>query len=204
MAIGSGIFLSKCFISRFGLITLSAILISILAFNSFSELQKVISWTPIYWLKGEVTEIEWLSRVGYNGNKAMPQMVGQVNRLIEKQSGPTPEDTILMVGASHGDLLNCHYLPDTSWNAQRFLGYILRSKGDYSALRELLIKDQIEYLLIDRAFISWIVENVPQLHRRGLATAMYHFTSFVSQHGEIILQVRKEDEVLVQLFRIKS
>lgn len=183
LALGSGVVISKI---RYRAVTVVFILIASVSIGRFSflEYKKLISVDAFSYLSGLKNAAEWLENTGYNGIKGMPEMIGYINRQIEK--GTISQDNIIfMVGESKGYLIKCRYLPDSSRWAIQWLEELIKFESDYEKIYQSFKQKNINYILFNAGYAQGVAENYAW-RREPLIFGIFHLLRFLEDYTDIV------------------
>jgi hypothetical protein len=179
-AVGTGVVLGA-FRSPVWNVAWAAVGVWILLGNLQAEQAKLSSLQTERYFAGSLDRIGWLAQVGYNFTPAMPLMIEYVNRQIA--AGAMREsDRLLMVGEAKGRLLRCRYVPDSSWQLDRWLVELLNVDLDYPRLAQHLREQGITHVLYNRGYFRWVLENT-RIPRERLAFGLVHLERFLERHA---------------------
>jgi len=182
-AVGAGLVMAR-FSSVLWIAFWLAVLLLVLLSNFALERQKLERLDAGAYLSGERDRLQWLRGVGYNFVPAMPAAIDAINRRVA--SGTMHEsDTILMLGEGKGHLLRCRYRGDASWYLEPWLAETLNAELDLGALRRRLAARGIDYILYNRDYFSWVLQNT-EANRDQLSFAIVHLQRFLRTYGEIV------------------
>jgi hypothetical protein len=175
----------------------AAVGVWILLGNLHAEHGKLSSLQTERYFAGSLDRIGWLAQVGYNFTPAMPLMIEHVN--LQVAAGVMREsDRLLMVGEAKGHLLRCRYVPDSSWQLDRWLVELLNADLDYPRLARHLRDQGITHVLYNRGYFRWVLENT-RIPRERLAFGLVHLERFLERHAT---RLHTRDGIsLVQLAR---
>jgi hypothetical protein len=149
--------------------------------NLHAEQGKLASLQTERYFAGSLDRIGWLAQVGYNFTPAMPLMIEHVNREITTGS-MRETDRLLLVGEAKGQLLHCQYVPDSSWQLDRWLVELLNVDLDYPRLARHLREQGITHILYNRGYFRWVLENT-RIPRERLAFGLVHLERFLERHA---------------------
>jgi hypothetical protein len=147
--------------------------------------------------RDESTRIEWLKQVGWNFTPPMAWVTERINGLLAE--GHMPEGSrILMVGEGKGRLLDCDFLPDSSWFAHRFVAELTNAGGDPEVLARNLREQGVTHVLYNREYYEWVMRDTDTARSR-LAYATTHLERFLARHAPPLFSLAG-----MQLFELRS
>lgn len=140
---------------------------------------------PSIW-RDDAARIRWLKQVGYNFTPPMAYATEQIDALLA--SGRMPKSSVvMMVGEGKGRLLDCDFLPDSSWFAHRFVGELRNAGLDHAMLAEGLRAKGVTHVLYNRDYYTWVISET-QTARSRLAFALIHLEDFLDRYGTLLFE----------------
>jgi hypothetical protein len=141
--------------------------------------------------------IRWLKQVGYNFTPPIAYAAEQINAFLAH--GRMPKDSlILMVGEGKGRMLDCDFLPDSSWFAHRFVAELRRAELDHHVLARNLREQGVTHVLYNHGYYEWVMSDTNTARSR-LAFALTHLERFLEAHGTRLYQGGG-----IQLFELRA
>jgi hypothetical protein len=179
LAAGAGVVLARP--PRAVRIALAAALVALGAWNSAAEWRKTAALEPQRYLGGTEDRLQYLSRVGYNGEPAMPQFVAWFNEQIAQQR-IAPTEGVFMIGEAKGHMLQSPYLPGIGSAGSEWLVELINAEWDYDRLAASLRARGLRWILLNKGWMEWVMRNRLARPRR-LALTLHHLRAFLDEHG---------------------
>ncbi len=172
-------------------------LAGLIGMNAWAEFEKARELDPAAYLSGREDRIEYLARVGYNGEVHMPRLAKWLNAQIDAGRVP-PDARVYMLAEAKGHLLRCPYTPALSNSFVEFFVELKNHKFRRGKLAQSLIDRGYWFVLVNRGWVVWNLRN-SAVNRPVLQTAMHHLDLFLAKHCGLV--VRQGD---ISLYRMRA
>lgn len=199
LAIGAGVLLTQIR-QRWLVAIVALLLLSGLGYNSYVEYRKLSELDASRYLTAKESSIEYLQRVGYNRNaKALPKVIAWINAAVA--AGEIRRSArIFMIGEGKGHRLRCGYQPSISAGGKEWLVELYNAGWDYHQLARNLWARNFRYLLVNRGWLDWNLQNV-RVGKRRLTVTLHTLNAFLKDYAII---ETKADAVTIKLYRLRD
>jgi hypothetical protein len=160
---------------------LQAIMAACLIYPVVLVAQKWIAVEPLPYLAGRETQVEFISRVGYNNaNRTFAHVISFLNQ------NTRPDEKILFVGEAKGYLIENSYRGDYEQlgrYANSWLKILAASDGDHERVNAMLHEKGFGYLVVNWEYFRWVLGNVELPHPERLEFAIIDLLRFIEKYG---------------------